>query len=85
NAAKVLLLPGVMYITSSGKTKKIKCRSVSFEQGAKKGYYIPFTAQFCADNPYFEDIYETVTNISKREGKLSSPFVLGCIFSERIM
>lgn len=84
NASKVFLTPGVMYITSSGKTKKIKCRSISFEQGEKKGSYIPFTAQFCADNPYFEDMYETVTNISKREGRLTSPFVLGCAFSERL-
>ncbi len=83
NAARVFSLPGLLYITTNGKTKKINCRTVSFETGNKKGFYIPFTVQFCADNPYFEDIYETKTYISKREGKLSSPFVLGCVFSKR--
>ena len=84
NAIRVLSMPGTMYITSFGKSKKINCRSVSFEPNKKKGSYIPFTVQFCADNPYFEDMYESVTNISKREGRLSSPFVLGCVFSERL-
>ena len=83
NAARVFALPGVMHITSSGKTKKIKCRNMGFEPGIKKGSYIPFTVQFCADSPYFEDIYETVTDVCEREGKLSSPFILGCVFSKR--
>lgn len=85
NAMKVFSIPGTVYITSSGKTKKIKCRSISFEPGKKRGSYIPFTIQLCADNPYFEDIYETTTNIYKKEKKLASPFVLGCVFSERIV
>lgn len=84
NAASVFSLPGILYITTYGKTKKINCRTVSFEPGSKKGLYVPFTVQFCADNPYFEDIYETKVNISKREGKLSNPFILGCVFSERL-
>lgn len=85
NASKVFSMPGIMYITTYGKTKKIHCRTVSFDIGNKKGSYIPFTVQFCADNPYFQDIYETKVYISKREGKLSSPFVLGCLFSERLI
>lgn len=84
NASRVFSLSGVLYITTNGKTKKINCRTVSFDIGSKKGLYIPFTVQFCADNPYFEDIYETKTYISKREGKLSSPFVMECVFSERL-
>lgn len=84
DAARVLSIPGVLYITNRGKTKKINCRTISFEAGNKKGSYVPFTMQFCADNPYFEDIYETRIYISNREGKLSSPFVLGCVFSERM-
>ena len=84
NAARVFSLPGVLYITTYGKTKKINCRTVSFDTGNKKGSYIPFTLQLCADHPYFQDIYETKVNISNREGKLSSPFVLGCVFSERV-
>ena len=84
NAVRIFSFPGDVYITSYGKTKKINCRTVSFDTGNKKGSYVPFTVQFCADNPYFEDTYETKVNISKREGKLSSPFVLGCAFSERL-
>ncbi len=84
NAGRVFSLPGTIYITAFGKTKKIAARCVSFEPGVKKGSYVPFTLQFCADNPYFEDIYETTTNITKREGCLSSPFVLECAFSKRL-
>ena len=83
NAQKVFLLPGILYITASGKTKKINCRCVSFDAGVKKGSYAPFTVQFCADNPYFEDTYETKTSISNREGLIKTPFVLGCEFSKR--
>ena len=84
NALRVFSIPGTVYITSLGKTKKIKCRSIAFEPGKKKGSYVPFTLQLCADYPYFEDMYETVTNISKREAELSSPFILGCAFSKRL-
>lgn len=83
NAARIFSLPGTLYITTYGKTKKINCRTVSFDVGNKRGSYIPFTVQFCADNPYFEDMYETKVFISRREKKLSSPFVLGCEFSKR--
>lgn len=83
-AIKVLTLPGVMTISTSGKMKKINCRCISFEPNKRKGQFIPFTVQFCADYPYFEDLNETKTNISKREGMLKSPFVLECAFSERI-
>ena len=83
NAQKVFSLPGILYITTSEKTKKINCRCVSFDTGVKKGSYAPFTVQFCADNPYFEDIYETKRSISKREGNIKAPFVLGCEFSKR--
>lgn len=85
NAAKVFSCPGTIYITSFGKTKKIKARCMSFEPNKSKGKYIPFTVQFCADNPYFEDIYETKTQICSHKGMLSSPFVLGCKFSERML
>lgn len=84
-AASVFSLPGVIYITSFGKTKKIKARCVSFEPNKRRGAYIPFTVQFCADNPYFSDVYETVTPIIRRNGRLSSPFVLGCMLSERMV
>ena len=85
NAAAVFSLPGTIYITSYGKTKKILGRCVSFEPNKRKGAYVPLTVQLCADNPYFADMYETVTPIIKREGLLSSPFVLGCMFSERMV
>ena len=83
SAARVFSIPGVMYITALGKTKKINCRSVSFEIGTKRGSYIPFTVQLCADNPYFEDIYETKLSVSKREGCIKAPLILGSEFSKR--
>lgn len=84
-ALSVFSSPGTIYITSFGKTKKIDARCVSFEPNKSKGAYIPFTVQFCADNPYFEDIYETKTDICLRNSLLKSPFVLGCRFSERTL
>lgn len=84
-AMGVFSAPGVLYITSCGKTKKISARCVSFEPNKSMGAYTPFTVQLCADNPYFEDLYETLTPITERRGVLSSPFVLGCKFSERIL
>lgn len=85
HAMSIFSYPGTIYITSFGKTKKIHGRCVSFEPNKNKGTYIPFTVQFCADNPYFEDVYETVTQICKRNGLLKSPFVLGSKFSERLL
>lgn len=84
-ALNVFSMPGILYVESFGKTKKIGVRCISFEPNQSRGVYVPFTVQFCADSPYFEDLYETKTQISKREKRLASPFVLGCVFSERIM
>ena len=85
DALSIFSSPGAIYITSFGKTKKIYGRCVSFEANKAKGAYIPFTVQFCADNPYFLDIYETKTDICLRNSLLKSPFVLGCRFSERTL
>ncbi|MBO5733811.1 MAG: phage tail family protein [Clostridia bacterium] len=84
-AMNVFSAPGTISITSCGKTKKINVRCVNFEPNKSKGAYIPFTVQFCADCPYFEDIYDTAVYIAKREGKLASAFVLGCVFSVRVL
>ena len=85
HAINIFLLPGVLYVESFGKTKKINVRCISFEPNQSKGMYVPFTIQFCADSPYFEDLYEIKTQIIRHEKKLSSPFVLGCAFSERLL
>ena len=84
-AIAVFSAPGILYISSCGKTKKISVRCVSFEPNKSMGAYTPFTVQLCADNPYFEDLYETVTSITSRQGELTSPFVLGCKFSKRTL
>lgn len=84
-AMSVFSLPGTIYITSFGKTKKIQGRCVSFEPNKSKGAYIPFTVQLCADNPYFEDIYETKTQICIKRELLKSPFILSTRFSERLL
>jgi len=82
-ALRVFSIPGTLYITSSGKTKKTDVRCVSFEPGKSMGMYTPFTVQLCADNPYFQDLYETKTKITNKEELLTSPFVLECEFSSR--
>lgn len=82
-ALRVFSSPGTLYITSMGKTKKAEVRCVSFEPGKSMGVYTPFTVQLCADNPYFQDLYETKTKITSRDGLLTSPFVLECEFSSR--
>ena len=82
-ATHIISKPGAMTIISSGQSKKIFVRSISFETNRRKGTYIPFVLQLMAENPYFQDANETRTTVSKREGVLSSPFVLPCELSVR--
>jgi len=84
-AANIFSAPGTLYITAFAKTKKISVRCMSFEPGQSKGVFVPFTVQFCADYPFFEDLYETATELNSREKRLASPFVLKCAFSDRIL
>jgi len=56
---------------------------VNFEPNKRKGIYIPFAAQFVADDPYFTDIYDTQIGVYKKEKKLKSVFVTPCAVSLR--
>ena len=82
-AINVLSRPGNIVINSNGKVRKIKARCISFEPNKKRGAYIPFTAQFVADNPYFTDVDETKVYVFRREGKIVSQFALPCVVSTR--
>ncbi|MBQ3118166.1 MAG: phage tail family protein [Clostridia bacterium] len=80
-AMHILSKSGAMTIISSGVSRKIFARCISFETNKRKGVYIPFVLQLMAENPYFQDVNDTKTIVSKREGVLSSPFVLPCSLS----
>ncbi len=82
-AMNIISMPGAMTIISGSVSRKIFVRSISFETNKRKGAYIPFVLQLMAENPYFQDVNDTKTIVSKREGVLSSPFVLPCNFSIR--
>ncbi len=82
-AVNVLSVPGRIIINSNGRVRKIDARCVSFEPNKRRGAYVPFAVQFIADDPYFTDMNETLINVFKREGKVSSEFVLPCVFSKR--
>ena len=84
-AVNIFSAPGTLYITAFAKTKKIDVRCMSFEPGQSKGAFVPFTVQFCADCPFFEELYETVTELNSKIKMLSSPFVLECAFSHRTL
>lgn len=82
-AINVLSLPGTIIINSNGSLRKISARCVSFEPNRRRGPFVPFAAQFVADDPYFTDVNETKVYIYRREKKLSSQFALPCIISTR--
>ncbi len=82
-AMHIISNPGTMTIISGGVSRKIFVRCISFETNKRKGTYIPFVLQLMAENPYFQDVNETKTIVSKCGGILSSPFVLPCSLSVR--
>ena len=82
-AMNVFSIPGTTTITSGGRTRKIFARCLSFETNKRKGIYVPFVLQLMAENPYFQDVYDTEIIINKREKMLSSSFMLPCAVSIR--
>lgn len=82
-AMNVFSTPGTITITSGGKTRKISARCTSFEQNKRRGAFVPFAVQFMADDPYFTDMYETKTVISKRENLIKAKFTMPCVLSVR--
>lgn len=82
-AINVFSHPGTIIINSNGKLRKISARCVSFEPNKRRGLYVPFVAQFTADDPYFTDVNETKVYVFRREKLLSSEFSLPCMVSKR--
>ncbi len=83
-AINVFSCPGTITINSNGKVRKISARCISFEPNRRRGFFVPFTAQFTADDPYFTDANETKVYVFKREKLLSTEFSLPCMVSSRI-
>lgn len=65
-AAKILSFPGTLYVVSKRNTRKISCRSVSFEPLKRQGIFVPFTLQLMCDDPCFTDADEKKETIYKR-------------------
>lgn len=82
-AMNILSSDGTITITSGNRKVKISARCESFEPNKRRGIYVPFTAQFVADNPYFTDTSETRLSVNKKEKKLKTQFVLPCVVSQR--
>lgn len=82
-AINVFSHPGTIIINSNGKVRKISARCISFEPNRRRGNFVPFAAQFVADDPYFTDVNETRVYLFKQEKKLGTQFIPPCMISSR--
>ncbi len=82
-AINVFSHPGTITINSNGKVRKISVRCISFEPNRRRGSFIPFVAQFAADDPYFTDVGETKLYVFRREKMLKTQFSPPCMVSMR--
>ncbi len=81
--ATVLSKEGTLYVVSERRKRKIDARCTSFIPEKKKRIFIPFSAQFVCDSPYFEDSNETRESVFKKVNLTKSEFVLPYMFSKR--
>ncbi len=82
-SARIFSKSGTLYVVLKSGKREISARALSFEPQKRKGIFVPFSLQFICDNPYFEDSFETLENVYKKEKLLSSPFYLPAMVSKR--
>lgn len=82
-AAKILSKPGVLYVVSRRNTRKISCRSISFEPRKRQGIFVPFALQLICDDPCFTDVSEKKEAIYKREKLFKNEVLFPQMLSSR--
>lgn len=82
-ALRIFNEPGTLSVISKHKQRLIKCNQITFNEVSRRGCFIEFTLQFICDNPYFNDLFPTVTGVFGRIGLIKGSFTLPCSFSTR--
>ncbi len=84
-ASRILYSPGVLTLRSDTVIKAISARCIRFSDKnmlESGGYSVSLT--FVCDSPYFHDPEPRQVRIYSRVRRLSTPFTLPAVFSERI-
>ena len=82
-ALRILNEEGTLSVISKDKQRLIKCSQITFNETQRTNYYLKFTLQFICDNPYFFDLFPTVTGVFDTVGLIKTSFTLPCTFSTR--
>ena len=82
---KTLRQPNYLYIADdmSGIVRRIYCRQATISDPTRvlRGQIGTITVQYVCDNPFFEDINETVRVVYGREKNITTPFTLPRAFA----
>ena len=86
NVLKALYYPGELYCDFGQIKRKIACKCTNLEdiERHQNCGINGFTFQFQADYPYFNDFYDTQTNLARYVNHVSNSFVLPCVFTEKL-
>lgn len=83
---KTIYYPGELYCDFGQIKRKIACKCINLndiERHQNCGIN-GFTFQFQADNPYFNDFYDTEVSLASYVNRVSDNFTLPCVFTEKI-
>lgn len=83
NALRIFNEEGTLSVVSKSKQRLIKCSQITFSEKERTSCYLKFTLQFICDNPYFYDLFPTVTGVFDTVGLIKTSFTLPCTFSTR--
>lgn len=83
NALRIFNEEGTLSVISKSKQRLIKCSQITFSEKERTSCYLKFTLQFICDNPYFYDLFPTVTGVFDTVGLIKTSFTLPCTFSTR--
>ena len=78
---------GMLYIKNSELDRRIYCNQIQLPDVTRviNGRIATFAVQLVCDEPFFEDLANTVTPLYRKRNMLETPFVLPCVFSEIIV
>ena len=82
-AAKILFTPGTLYVVNKRHTRKILCRTVSFQPLKRRGIFVPFTLQLMCDDPCFTDVTEKKEAVYNRVKLFKNEVLFPQMFSSR--
>ncbi len=83
----VFQFSGVLYIIGEEKKRRIRCNQTYIPEikSVIRGEIAAFTVQLVCDNPFFEDVEDTIIPLYERRKKLSTPFSLPSAFGEIVL